>query len=90
MDAEQPGRIGEHGGRLEARQHGQRLELVDGVLVGMLDVDAFAAGELEAPAGEARRLRLQAAQMDLDPPVEGIVARLMGEAVDVEVGAELG
>ena len=52
-------------------------------------MDPFAVREGELAVADVDGLRLQAAQVDLDPALGLVVAGVVAKAVEIEVGAQL-
>ena len=76
------------------RERGRRaereaLELRDGILVRIFGVDRFAALEGEAVVADIGNVRVAGDEMHLDAAGERVVERVVREAPQVEVAAEL-
>src|SRR5713101_8566034 len=52
-------------------------------------MDQFAGGEMEAPAGDARLLIGEAADVDLDPSLGRVIEGDMLKSVEIEIAVEL-
>src|SRR3954464_6681731 len=66
----------------------QRLEVLRGVLVGTLGVDAFAGRKSARRACEIHAMRAPRLEVHFDPPARRIVERPMGEGLMVEFEAK--
>src|SRR5262249_52957326 len=67
----------------------QRLETLDRVFVAVLGVNRFADPEIKGPAVDAHLLPLEAGKMHLDPAVLAVIAGMVLERGEVEIGVKL-
>src|SRR5262245_8106017 len=89
MQAEELVRVGPDVSRRPARARGKRLKLLDGIFVRVLGVDALAFGETKLAAEHVHGVARQTHKMHLDTAACLVVDRVMGEAADIDVTAEL-
>ena len=67
----------------------QRLETFDRVFVAVLGVNRFAEPEINGLAVDAHFLPLEAGKMHLDPAVVAVIAGMVLERGEVEIGVKL-
>src|SRR3954468_23092694 len=89
MNAEIIVRVGPDRRRRPAGAARQRAERLDRIFVAVLGVDGLAGAEVDALAAHLDALALQTRQMHLDARTLAVEERVMLEAGQIELGAEL-
>src|SRR5437764_10788600 len=89
MHAEQLRGVGPGLDGLEAGAGGEPPEIGDRVFVRVLGMDQLAGGEAKAASSHAGDLVGEALDVQLDPPLRLVIEGVVGEAVEIDIAAEL-